>query len=233
MTKLRAVLVDLTAAGLLGLPAAVLATTPATGVQQAARHQTNIRWMASDHIRAANYPFALVGQVVSSAHGQRGALAGVQVKVYRQLGASDTWVYVGAATTGRGALPQFRFVTPSRQNALYKVVYAGNASFAPTSKVTWLEVYRLFHGGIRDGRAAAVYHGNVTPFYTHKPVTLQKRSCATCPYVDYKSGVTGTNGAFSYSLPAPPSGRWWWRVTTPGNAGFIRSYSYTVSTQQR
>jgi hypothetical protein len=171
--------------------------------------------------------------VVSSAHGQRGALAGVPVKVYRQLGASHTWVYVGAATTGRGALPQFRFVTPSRQNALYKVVYAGNASFAPTSKITWLEVYRLFNGRIHDGRSAALYRGNVTPFYTHKPVTLQKRSCATCPYVDYKSGVTGTNGAFSYSLPAPPSGRWWWRVTTPGNAGFIRSYSYTVSTQQR
>jgi hypothetical protein len=32
-------------------------------------------------------------------------------------------------------------------------------------------------------------------------------------------------------LPAPPTGRWWWRVTTPGNAGFIRSYGGTISTQ--
>ena len=85
--------------------------------------------MVFDHMRAANSPLVIVGQVVSSADGQRGALIRAQVKVYRQLGAGDSWVYVGAAISGLGDYPQFRFVTPSRQNALYKVVFAGNATY--------------------------------------------------------------------------------------------------------
>ena len=233
MTKMRAALVGLTVAGLLGLPAAALATTATTGAHQAeARHATSIRWMAFGHIHAAGAPMTILGQVTSRAHGQQGALASVQVKLYRQLGANPNWVYLGAQTTGSGLLPQFRFVTLSRMNAHYKVVFAGNTSFLPTSKITWLDVYRLFNGQIYDGPSAATYKGNVTPFYTHKPITLQKRSCATCSYVDYKSATTGTNGAYSFSLPAPPTGRWWWRVTTPGNAGFIRSYGGTISTQR-
>jgi hypothetical protein len=231
MTKMRAVLVGLTAASLLGLPAAALATAPMSGAHQAVtRHATGIRWMVFGHIHAVGSPMTLVGQVTSRAHGQHGALAGVQVKLYRQLGANPSWVYLGAQTTDGGDLPQFRFVTESRQNAHYKVVFAGNATFAPTSKITWLDVYRLFNGKIYDGAGAATYKGNVTPFYTRKPITLQKRSCATCPYVDYKAATTGINGAFSFDLPAPPTGRWWWRVTTPGNAGFITSYGGTIST---
>jgi hypothetical protein len=233
MSKLRATLAGLTAAGLLGLPAAALATTPVEGVQQAAtRHVTGIRWMAFGHIHAAGEPMTLIGQVTSRAHGQRGALAGVHVKLYRQLGASRTWVYIGSQTTGSATYPEFRFVTESRQNANYKVAFAGNAAFAPTSGVTWLEVYRSFNGRINDGAGAATYHGTVTPFYTHKPITLQRRSCASCSYVNYKSATTGLRGVFSFDLPAPPSGRWWWRVTTPGNAAFIRSYGGTITTQQ-
>jgi hypothetical protein len=232
MSKMRVALVGLTAVALLGLPAAAVASSPATGASQAlTRHATSIRWMASGHIHAAGAPMTLVGQVTSRAHGQHGALAGVQVKLYRQLGASRTWVYLGAQTTGSGSLPEFRFVTMSRQNSNYKVVFAGNPSFAPSSKTTWLEVYRSFNGRIYDGAAAATYKGNVTPFYTHKPITLQKRACAACPYRTYKTVTTGLNGAFSFALPAPPRARWWWRVTTPGNAGFIRSYGGTITTQ--
>jgi hypothetical protein len=232
MTKMRTALVGLTAASLLGLPAAALASGPTAAVHPAtARHVTSIRWMAFGHIHAAGSPMTLLGQVTSTAHGRHGALASVQVKLYRQLGANPNWVYLGAQRTGSGQVPRFRFVTESRQNANYKVVFAGNASFAPTGRVTWLEVYRLFNGKIHDGSGAATYQGNVTPAYAHKSITLQKRSCATCSYVDYKTGTTGLGGAFSFSLPAPPRARWWWRVTVPGNAGFIRSYGGTITTQ--
>jgi len=233
MTKMRAALVGLTVAGLLGLPAAALGSAPATVVDQAAAvHKTSIRWMAFGHMHAAGTPMTIIGQVASRAHGTRGALAGVQVKLYRQLGASRTWVYLGSATTGSGLIPRFQFVTLSRMNANYKVAFAGDDSFGPSSDVTWLEVYRLFNGHIYDGRSVATYKGNVTPYYTHKPITLERRSCASCPYVDYKSGLTGTNGAFSFALPAPAHGRWWWRVTVPGNPGFIRSYGGTLTTER-
>jgi len=229
MAKLRAVVVGVTAAALLALPAA------ASGVggshQAAHRHATHILWMHFSHMHAADESLVLVGQVTSRVDGHRGALAGAEVKIYRQLDGNKPWVYLGARTTPNTDLPEFRFTTPSRQNAHYKVVYAGDASFAPTSEVTWLSVYRSFNGHIDDGTGAATYKGNVTPYYTHKPITLQRRTCPTCSYTPYKAATTGVGGAFSFSLPAPLHGRWWWRVTTPGTAAFIQSYGGTITTQ--
>src|SRR6187399_874406 len=96
MKKMRAALVGLTAASLLGLPAAALATAPHAGVQQVQTpHATSIRWMAFGHIHAAGTPMTLIGQVTSHAHGVHGALAGVQVKLYRQLAGLSTWIYLG------------------------------------------------------------------------------------------------------------------------------------------
>lgn len=232
MTKIRALLVGLTGLSLLGLPAVASAGTPSTGFDQAViRHQTSIRWMAFRHIHAAGAPMALIGQVAAFAQGHHGALAGVQVKIYRRLDGNSAWVYQGTRTTGSGALPQFRFETVTRQNAHYKVTFAGNASFAPTSKITWESVYRSFNGRIFDGAGAATYRGNVTPYYTHKPIALQKRSCASCSYVTVKRTTTGTNGAFSFALPAPPQARWWWRVSVPPTAAFLASYGGTFTTE--
>jgi hypothetical protein len=232
MTKMRTVLVGLTAASLLGLPAAALATAPTSGVHQVlARHATSIRWMAFGHIHAAGAPMTLIGQVASSAHGQSGALAGVQVTLSRKLDGSTTWLYLGTQTTGTGDVPEFRFHTEARQNARYRVEFAGNTSFAPCRKTTWETVYRLFHGTISDGPGAATLTGYVSPFYTHKPITLQRRSCAACAYVTYTTRTTGTNGAYSFALPAPPKGRWWWRVSIPGTVAFMASYGGTISTQ--
>jgi hypothetical protein len=231
MSKMRVTLVGLTAAGLIGVPAAALATSTGVFHQEASRHATSIRWLPFRHVHAAGGPMTLVGQIVSRAHGERGAVAGVDVKVYRKLSGTSTWRYLGTTTTDTGVLPRFRFVTPSAQNAHYKVAFAGTSSYAPSTKETWLTVYRLFHGRIIDGTASATYRGNVTPAYAHKGITLQKRSCATCSYVDYRQHVTGADGAFSFSLPAPPSGRWWWRVTVPGSTQFMPSYGGTISTQ--
>jgi len=231
MTKMRVALVGLTAAGLIGVPAAAIATSTGVFHQSGSRHSTSIRWLPFRHVHAAGAPMTLVGQILSRAHGEHGALAGVDVKIYRKLEGASTWVYLGTSTTDTGGLPRFRFVTPSRQNAHYQVTFAGTTSYAPTSKDTWLTVYRLFHGKIIDGTAAATYQGNVTPYYTHKQITLQRRSCATCSYVDYRKQTTGTNGTFSFSLPAPPSGRWWWRVTVAGTTQFMPSYGGTISTQ--
>jgi len=229
MAKMRAVVIGATVAGLLGLPAA--AAGLAGGHQTAQRHATTIRWMHFSHMHAADTSFVLVGQVASRVAGHRGALPGAQVKIYRQLDGNKPWVYLGARTTTSGDLPEFRFTTPSRQNAHYKVVYAGDASFAPTSAVTWLSVYRSFNGRIVDGSGAATYKGNVTPYYTHKAISLQRRTCPSCAYRPYKGATTGVGGAFSFALPAPLHGRWWWRVTTPGTSAFIPSYGGTISTE--
>jgi len=233
MNKFRAAVIGATAAGLLGLPAAALATAPASGVRQSATdHRSSIRWMAFSHIKVARAPMTIVGQVVSSAHGERGALAGVRVWLYRKLDSGHDWVFLQRGVTSQGTLPQFRFATPSWQNATYKVVFPGSPGFARTSRNTWLEVHRAFGSHLADGAGAATFTGTVTPFYQHRSITLQRKSCLTCSYVDYKTATTGTGGTFKFYLPAAPVRRWWWRATVPGETGFIASYSATIVTQR-
>lgn len=243
MKTSRALLVGLVSAALLGLPgAAALAAppsdssanvSPATMNLAVSRHRTSIRFLDFDHFRAASSGAIIRGQVVGWAKGEHGSLGGVQVKLYRQLDGESHWVLLGSRVTDRGAFPRFSFSTEARQNADYKVTFGGNATFLPSQNTSWLSIYRSFNGSIVDGSQAATLHGHVTPYYTHKAIALQKRSCATCDYVTVKRTTTGTGGAYSFSLPAPASGRWWWRVSIPGTTAFIASYGATFSTEQR
>ncbi len=244
MKTLRSVLIGLTATALLGIPGAALGASAAgpsssadTGAAlsrlAAARHSTSIRFLAFDHIRPASTQLGVKGQVAASVGGHQGALGGVQVKLYRQLNGNNAWVYLDTAKTSNGSAPAFFFNTFARQNAHYKVVFAGNSQFGPSGGITWLDTYRLFHGAITDGRGAATLHGHVTPYYTHKAISLQKRACAACGYVTIKKATTGNDGAYSFALPAPHSGRWWWRVVIPGTTAYIQSFGGTFTTQLR
>jgi len=242
----RSVLVGVTVASILSLSGTALASTtqpPAragslassaslagSGAQNSAIHPTSIRFLVFDHMLAAGGTVHVRGQVASQVDGVRGALAGVQVKLYRQFNKSSPWVYLATQTTGNGQFPQFNFSTLARMNADYKIVFAGNDLFLPSENITWLSVYRLFNGAINDGQTAATLHGNVDPFYNHKVIYLQKRACAPCGYVTVKKSTTGMAGAYSFTLPAPGTGRWWWRVTVPGTGAFIPSKGGTFST---
>ncbi len=243
MKTTRAFLVGLTSAALLGLPGAALANPPAqssapdqstaTMQMSVSRHRTAIRYLPFSHIRSYGSTVGIRGQVVGSAQGKRGALAGVQVRLYRQLNGNSAWVYQATRRTGTGPFPQFTFGAFARQNAHYKVVFGGNPSFQPSAKTTWLTVFRLFHGVITDGTNTANLHGFVTPYYTGKPIALQKRSCAACDYLTVKRTTTGTDGVYSFALPAPGSGRWWWRVAIPGTVAYMASYGGTFTTELR
>jgi hypothetical protein len=248
MKSRRTALVGLTVATLLSVSGTALASSPQPGAQSAAVsssaqllgsarhatavHPTNIRFLMFDHMLPPGGTVHIRGQVAGKAQGTRGALAGVVVRLYRHFDPTKPWIYLGTQTTGAGQYPQFNFSTIARMNATYKVVFAGNDTFLPSEDTTWLSVYRMFNGVIRDGKSAATLHGNVNPYYTHKVIYLQKRACAPCGYVTVKKATTGMAGAYSFTLPAPPSGRWWWRVTVPGSGGYIESRSGTFSTQQ-
>lgn len=251
MKTTRAFLVGLTSVALLGVPGLALASTPvaSTPVESTGsilspalasapplvlnRHRTTVRFLDFPHMRASWYPVNVRGQVTGWAQGRHGALPAVQVKLYRQLDGNSRWAYLATTSTGTGAYPQFSFPVLARQNAHYRVRFAGNASFQPSQNMTWQSVFRLFHGVITDGTTAATLHGRVTPYYGSKPIALQKRSCATCDYVTVKRARTGSTGEYSFALPAPASGRWWWRLAVPGTVAFVPSYGGTFSTQPR
>lgn len=231
MKTTRSLAIGLTAALVLGLSGTALAAqAPATREAQVV-HRTQIRFLPVRHIHPAGGTLYVRGQVASTVDGQTGALAGVTVKFYRQLHGNSNWVYAGTRTTGDGDFPGFTFSAKAGMNAHYKAVFVGNANFRPSQKSTYHTVYRLFNATITDGRGAATLRGHVTPLYTHKPIALQKRSCATCRYVTVKRTVSGTGGAYSFSLQAPPHGFWWWRVSIPGTVWFMPSFSATFSTK--
>jgi hypothetical protein len=213
--------------------ASVISARLATaGHQAAGQHPTSIRLLTFDHFLAAGGTMHVRGQVVSQLHGSRGALAGVDVTLYRRFNADSPWMRVGTDTTDNGATPRFIIPTPARMNARYKVVFAGDTTFRGSQVLTYVNVYRLFHGVITDGKDSASLHGSVTPFYNHRVIFLQKRSCATCSYVNYRHMSTGAGGAYRFSVPAPPKGRWWWRVAIPSTGAYIASHSGTYTTQR-
>lgn len=236
----RLLLVGLTVASVVSLSSAALAS-PQAGVSTGARlaqarhatgtHPTGIRFLDFDHMLASGGTMHVRGQVIGKLHGDKGALAGVQVKLYRQFNGTSPWVYLGSQPTGGGDFPQFDFATLARMNARYKVVFAGNDTFRGSSDITWLSVYRTFNAHITDGEGAATLSGNINPYYNHKVVYLQKRSCATCDYVSVKKATTAMAGAYKFALNAPDTGRWWWRVWTPGTGAFIPSWSGTFTTE--
>lgn len=243
MKTIRATLVGLTAAALLGLPGVAMASatggsaqltaSPATLDLAVTRHRTSVRFLDFAHFHAAGENALVRGQVVGWAQGTHGALGGAQVKLYRQLDGNSTWVYLASQVTDQGSHPAFSFTTLARQNAHYKVTFGGTALFLPSAGTTSLAIYRVFNGVITDGSNVATLHGHVSPYYTHKPIAVQKRSCASCAYVTVKHAVTGAGGVYSFGLPAPATGRWWWRLAIPGTAAYIASYGATFSTQER
>lgn len=238
---MRAIMAGLAAATLLGAPVAADASTATPGAAAPlsqsfsrlpeAQHASSIRFLTFNHIRGANQYMTIIGQVIGEGAGQHGALAGATVKIYRQLDGNSTWLYLGSTKTDDGAYPQFTYAVQARQNAHYKVTFAGDDTFAGSQGVTWLSVFRMFNGKMTDGSGAATLAGHVDPYYTHKTIWLQKRSCAACNYVTIKTTTTGAGGDYSFALPAPDSGRWWWRLAIPGTAAFIASFGATWTTE--
>lgn len=243
MTTTRTIVVGLTAATLLGIPAAAVASTPTDSARTtvakspaqalATRHPAMIRYLDFAHVRAAGETFSIRGQVIGRAQNTRGALASATVKLYRQLDGNTAWVYLQTVRTGTFEYPQFTFSTLARQNAHYKVVFGGSLNFLPTQKATWATVHRVFNAIITDGPNVATLHGHVAPYYTGKPIALQKKTCPLCTFVTVKRATTGVGGAYSFGLPAPSVGRWWWRLAIPGTIAFMPSYGGTYSTQNR
>lgn len=230
MTKSRAIVAGLAAATLLGIPAAV-SSGSALAASGTARHATSIRLMAFLHVHSYAQTMDIRGQVAAHWHKKHGALADAPVRLYRRVVGGDHWSYEATVRTGTGTTPEFVFPVKIQQNADYKIAYGGDTHFAPTSRVTWVEVYRSFHASIKDGPGHATLHGAVTPFYTHKTLLLQRQTCPKCQFSTVKTVTSGLDGAYSFVLGAPKSGSWLWRVALPGTTAYLPSYSATFSTK--
>ncbi len=246
----RALTVAVTSAALLAFPALEAVGAPAapaqTGVVPGAREgtaarattlpgaaarrgSTSIRFLDFDHTRPWSRYAYIQGQVVGSKNGQRGALKRVHVKVYRKLDSQSRFHLLGTRSTGARTFPRFTFKTRALGNAVYKVVFRGNRNFQRSAGTSRVLVHRLMNARLEDGSGS--FHGFVRPKWNRRVVILEKRSCAACSYHRVHTTKSGPHGYFRFVVPAPRSGRWWWRAATPATGRFIWSYSAVFTTR--
>lgn len=231
----RALLVGLSSVALLTLPGPADAASPPASVPHTVaatlRHDTSIRFLNFDHLRAYGRSTTIRGQVAVTIRGSQRAVAGVRVKLYRKLDGGSRWHYLDTRRTTTSSYPEFRFTASSIGNAHYRVRFAGNAQLQPSHRVTGVQVYRRISGRIEDRTGR--FHGRVTPAYAHRVIYLEKRSCGTCGWRTVRTDHTGRRGHYSFKVGAPHRGRWYWRVSTPATTRFIRSYSGVFTTRLR
>jgi hypothetical protein len=230
-TRVRAALVGLLAVAVVAVPGVAVGSTGGFSLAGAhpTQHSTAIHFLDFAHMRGSGIQTNIFGQVIGHEGGQHGALAGVTVTLDRRLVGTTSWIHQATDTTDTGTAPVFHFVVLTRQNADYRVTFAGTTDFAPSTATTWIEIYRFFNATIHPGGSTATLSGHVFPYYTHKPVALQKATCATCGFTTVKTISSGIDGTYSFALPAPGTGSWYWRVIAPKTDSFVRSYSGTYS----
>ncbi len=206
-----------------------MSTSQGPAAALAARHRTSIRFLDFNHTRRWLARARIVGQVTAVVSGRRGAVKKVHVRLFRRAAGSSSWKYVARTRAGSGSSPKFVFRPEARGNADYKVVFRGNSKLKRSSATTTVLVHRAMRARLEDG--SGNFHGTVRPKWVNRVIYLEKRSCATCSWHRVRSDRTGKRGHFRFYVPAPHSGRWWWRASVPAKLRFIRSYTGVFTTQ--
>jgi hypothetical protein len=68
--------------------------------------------------------------------------------------------------------------------------------------------------------------------YPRGATFLQRKTCKSCNWRNLTKKRTNAHGRVAYPVGAPATGRWYFRIGTPKNAHFARSYSQTFYTYQ-
>ncbi len=235
MKPARQVLVGITATALLGLPGIAAATSAAppeasAGTAAGSRYNTSIRFLDFDHTRPYASRTIVRGQVVAYVNGNRGAVKGKKVWLYRKFHGSPGWTRIARGYTSQTTRPTFRFTPRSRANATYLVRFPGNAQLQRSQDTTVVLVHRLLNAQMEDRTGR--FHGRVVPRWANRAIYLEKRQCASCSWQRVRTGRTGDVGRWSFRVSAPADGRWWWRAAVPASTRYIWSYSGIYTTER-
>lgn len=195
------------------------------------RYDTAIRFLDFDHVRGYGSSVNVRGQVRAKIGSGVGALQGVKVRLLRRLDGSSRWLPLDTDYTSQRHQPKFEFAVRAKANAHYKVAYAGNRHFQPSSNTTGVSVYRIVDAALEDGSGR--FHGRVHPLFAHRRVELQRRACPSCGWRGVDSDHTTGRSRFAFTVGAPRHGRRWWRVSVPATTAYIHSYSGIFTTRRR
>lgn len=220
-------------AALLGLTPTALASTPA---QAAPSHPTIVQIDATRGLYLYGLTLVIKGRVLadglgecadpSSTYCRPPDTAGV-VDLYRRKAGSTTWAKIASRSSENA---DFSFGTTAVYNASYKVVFTGGTwgehGFQASEGTRVVRVGRHPHGKVVKTSGGLFFVGNVDPGWGNSPVTIQRKACGGCGWRTYTRVRTSASGAYRTRVPAPRTGRWYWRSQVPGTSPtYTTSYS--------
>lgn len=182
-----------------------------------------------------NDTFDIEGQVQTTYQGEQLGVESAEVVLQRQFPGRG-WVAVGNQT-GNGWDGKFTFYgVPAKQNAAYRVVYAGETrdydgaqlAFTPsTSAAKGIRVLRDFKLDSRRQNGGMVLLGRVVPTYKNRVVQVLQRKCERCRWTAFTKVRTNKRSRFSVRVALPPrvGPTWDYRVKTPADKAFLASPS--------
>lgn len=205
--------------------ASVVVASPAVG---AARYSTRVD-MDTSHSGTVVYKtsVSIEGQVVYVANdGHQHAVEGTVALKRRYLGTS-TWRTVGTDQMS-GFFPAFDFTVAATRNAQYRVSFAGDATYRPSSSSVVIRVARKVTATGKEPHPNVFFlSGKVTPSYAKRTVALMRKTCRACAWKAYARQATSATSRYRFRLPVPSKGTHYFRVKVPPSASFVTSYSST------
>lgn len=153
-------------------------------------------------------------------------LEGVTVELQRRYLGTDQWVTLASAVAG-AYIGDFDFTSVARQNAEYRVAFAGDDTYLPSSASQTVRVHRLVSSRGSEPRHNVFYlSGKVRPSYAGHRLYLTRQRCSTCAWRTIASQKATSTSTYRFRLPLPPRGAThYFRVRVPASTQFLVSYS--------
>lgn len=186
--------------------------------------------LAGVHTATYGDTLTITGQVVYTDPGdnEQYALEGATVVLARRYLDSSTWTEVGSVVTS-GFWPAYEFTQKAVRNAVFRVTFAGDATYQASTNRATGRVRRIVSSRGTEPRENVFYlSGRVRPAYDRKRVDLMRKTCSACSWKVSASQRTTATSRFRFRLPLPPrSQTHYFRVRVPGGTSYITSYSTT------
>jgi hypothetical protein len=169
----------------------------------------------------------VAGQVtyVDPEDGQQYGLGGATVVLERRYLDSDEWTEVGTQVTA-GFWPDYEFDVVARKGARYRVSYAGDETYLPSSAEATVRVRRIVTSKVTEPSDNVFYlQGKVSPSYAGKQVALLRKKCSSCSWKVIKTMDATAKSTYKFRLPLPSSGTHYFRARVPADVLFLKSVS--------
>ncbi len=219
--RIRRLLAAVATAALTG-PALVVVATTAPASASTATHVVGSDgkpWIAGPSYRTQpgvpvyGDTLSLSIQVVTDAGDQvyDGALT-----VQRQLAGQSTWTTVASSTSA-----YLYDSVKAAGNATYRVLYSGSGDYSPSSDAVSASIQRKLDISPTTGRTAGM-KVKVSPKYKGAITVLKKQGTK---WKKFKTVRTNSRSRVSFSLPAPRTGKYFWRLVIGSGKAFATTQS--------